>query len=528
VTLTLLGLAAATLISEDLTAVLAGVLIAQGHIPAIGGVVACASGIYAGDLLLFIGGRALALGASRSARLARWLATGRARLGTAFGPHLGTLVVGSRWLPGARLPLYVAAGAAGCSARAFAWWSALAVALWTPLIVLASANLLPTWLLVDSWAARVAVAAALVLLIRLLRSSVRLPYLSERIAAGVSRLWRWEFWPMWLFYAPVALYIAALIVKHRGFGVVAAANPGLQDGGIVGESKHDILQRLPTEWTIPSARVQPGASEVRTWRFVHALLQRGWRFPLIFKPDVGQRGAGVKLVRSLEDARRYLRAERGAVVVQPYHSGPYEAGVFYYRMPWWSTGRILSITDKHFPSVTGDGRASLRDLVWADPRLRMQAHTFVTRHRVDIDRVPAPGERVPLGLAGNHCQGTLFRDGSHLITEPLEERIDRIARSYDGFYIGRFDIRYADVERFKAGEDLAIVELNGATAESTNIYDPDRSLASAYRQLFTQWSLVFAIGAANRANGAEAASIGRLIHLLRDHLARRPAFDTSD
>ena len=87
------------------------------------------------------------------------------------------------------------------------------------------------------------------------------------------------------------------------------------------------------------------------------------------------------------------------------------------------------------------------------------------------------------------------------MTPALERRIDEIARAYPGFYIGRFDIRYTDVEAFKAGQDLAIVELNGATGESTNIYDPDGSLLRAYRLLFRQWALVFTIGAANRAAG---------------------------
>lgn len=108
----------------------------------------------------------------------------------------------------------------------------------------------------------------------------------------------------------------------------------------------------------------------------------------------------------------------------------------------------------------------------AHPRLRIQAETYLARHAGSLERVLAAGERLPLTIAGNHCQGTLFRDGRHLLTPALEARIDRVAQAYPGFYIGRFEIRYSDVERFKAGEDVAIVELTGATAESTNIYDP--------------------------------------------------------
>jgi hypothetical protein len=94
--------------------------------------------------------------------------------------------------------------------------------------------------------------------------------------------------------------------------------------------------------------------------------------------------------------------------------------------------------------------------------------------------------------------------------------------------VGRFDVRYSDVETFKAGHDLAIVELNGATAESTNIYDPDRSLFSAYRLLFRQWAIVFAIGAANRTLGAPASSTRRLIELVRTYQTTPVAFPVSD
>jgi hypothetical protein len=81
--------------------------------------------------------------------------------------------------------------------------------------------------------------------------------------------------------------------------------------------------------------------------------------------------------------------------------------------------------------------------------------------------------------------------------------VDRIAKTFPGFYIGRFDVRFSDVERFKAGEDLTVIELNGVTSESTNIYDPNGSIWRAYRVLFRQWSTLFQIGAMNRAGGLE-------------------------
>jgi hypothetical protein len=103
------------------------------------------------------------------------------------------------------------------------------------------------------------------------------------------------------------------------------------------------------------------------------------------------------------------------------------------------------------------------------------------------------------------------------MTAELERAIDAIARRFEGFFIGRFDVRYASIEGFRAGRDLAIVELNGVTSESTNLYDPSWSLWAAYRTLFQQWSLLYRIGAANRQRGHGVSTLRDLAGLLWRH-----------
>jgi hypothetical protein len=147
----------------------------------------------------------------------------------------------------------------------------------------------------------------------------------------------------------------------------------------------------------------------------------------------------------------------------------------------------------------------------------MQARIFLARHDAQRGRVLAAGERFALALAGNHCQGTMFRDGAHLITPALERAVDASARHFQGFFIGRFDVRFTDAEAFQAGRDFAIVELNGATSESTNLYDPSWSLFAAYRTLFRQWSLLYRIGYANRQRGHPATGILELLRLVFDY-----------
>lgn len=343
----------------------------------------------------------------------------------------------------------------------------------------------------------------------------------------VSRWAHWEFWPTWATYPPVVAWIAFLAARHGGLRPITAANPGLADGGLVGESKHEIQRRLPPTWAVPSAAIEPGDRFARWSELDHAMTMGAWPYPIVLKPDVGQRGVGVRKIAGPEEARAYLDSYPGRAIAQPWHPGPFEAGLFYARHPGEPRGRVLSITNKIFPVVTGDGRRTIEELVLAHPRLRLQAPVFLARHATERRRRLADGEAFPLGEVGNHAQGTLFLDGRELWTPALEVRIDQIAQAIPGFFIGRFDVRFADVERFKAGDDLAIIELNGVAAEPTDIYDPSRSIASAYAALFDQWRRVFAIGSANLRGGHQGASAMRLAWLAVRHLADRRRFPVS-
>jgi hypothetical protein len=253
----------------------------------------------------------------------------------------------------------------------------------------------------------------------------------------------------------------------------------------------------------------------------------GWQYPIVLKPDVGQRGAGVRKIADVVTARLYLVQYPHRVVAQPWHPGPYEAGIFYTRHPDEPRGCILSITDKVFPIVVGNGRSTLAQLIDAHPRFHLQAGAFHRRHSDRLNSVLAVDERFSLAEVGNHCQGTMFLDGRGLWTPALERRVDEIARAVPGFFIGRFDVRYADVERFKTGEDLRVIELNGVTAEPTDIYDPNRSLVSAYAALFDQWRRIFEIGSANLRLGHSGASALRLLRLGLSHLTDGRVFPVS-
>jgi hypothetical protein len=70
--------------------------------------------------------------------------------------------------------------------------------------------------------------------------------------------------------------------------------------------------------------------------------------------------------------------------------------------------------------------------------------------------------------------------------------------------------------------------LNGATSEATSIYDARNSLFSAYRTLFRQWNVVFAIGARNRANGHAPTSLMTLWQNWRQYSAAALSYPLAD
>ena len=246
------------------------------------------------------------------------------------------------------------------------------------------------------------------------------------------------------------------------------------------------------------------------------------------EPRHGQRGLGVKLIRMPEQAAAYLQLTAAPLVVQRYAPGPHEAGVFYYRFPHEPHGRIFAITEKVFPTIAGDGEHTIEELVWHDERARFVAERYLQRLGNRRAEVLRAGETIKLVEAGNHAQGCIFRDGSHLWSEELERRIDAISQRLDGFFIGRYDVRYSREGDLRAGRNFQIIELNGAASEATNIYDARNSLFFAYRALFRQWELVFVIGAANRRRGSSTTKLRLLWRKWRETTAQIATYPLAD
>lgn len=320
---------------------------------------------------------------------------------------------------------------------------------------------------------------------------------------------RFEFWPAWAFYAPVWAWILLLSVRHLGIRLPLMANPSIAGGGLVGESKSAVLGLVGAEaqaWFAPHLGFDRGTepAEAASARALAALGLAGLSLPLVAKPDLGCRGAGVRPVRTEAELTAYLAAfPRGErLVLQELVDLEGEAGVFWVRHPGAARGRILSLTLKYFPRIVGDGRSTVEQLIRADPRAGRLAHLYLGRHADRLGEVLPAGVALRLAFAGSHSRGAIFRDGTALVTPAMEARFAAIADAIPEFWFGRFDVRFADIADLQRGEGFKVLEVNGAGAESTHIWDSRMRLGQAWADLFRQFRLLWEVGAANRARGA--------------------------
>jgi hypothetical protein len=311
------------------------------------------------------------------------------------------------------------------------------------------------------------------------------------------RLRSWEYWPFGIVQLPIFVYWFWLSLKARSFLFFTASNPRILMGGMFGESKYDILKTIPDEIKPKTLLMSPGASCTET---VTAMRSMGLSFPVICKPDIGERGFLVKRVNNESELTAYLSTIHIEFIIQELVDLPVECGVFFVRYPDEDRGRVTSLTLKEMLTVTGDGRSTLEQLILTKDRARLQWERLKLVHAERLREVLPAGEVYLLNAIGNHCLGTKFLNGESYITPELSATFDRISKQIPEFYFGRFDLRTASIEDLYRG-NVKILELNGCGAEPAHIYDPGFSLPRALGVLLSHWRDLYRISVQNKKRG---------------------------
>lgn len=344
--------------------------------------------------------------------------------------------------------------------------------------------------------------------------NIAVPAKKRSLPFGLVKILKFEFWPYYVLYIPVFFYYLWLSLKARSFTFFTAANPGMFLGGFTGESKKAILEKIDPQY-LPHTLYFRANDPVET--VFERLAQSFIAYPLIVKPDVGERGNGVEKVYTSDALQAYLESNRGAFMIQEFVPYELELGILHYHTPDGSQSGITSIVTKKFLTVTGDGCSTLKQLIVQSNRAQLRKTYLLDKFKPQWDDVLEKGDQLLLEPIGNHCRGTTFINGNVLITQRLVKVFDAISKSIEGFYIGRYDLKVRSLDDLYKGNNIRIMELNGVTSEPAHIYDPSATLGEAYGALFLHYRLLYRIGMQNRERGTRFEPFAKVWKQLRLH-----------
>lgn len=330
----------------------------------------------------------------------------------------------------------------------------------------------------------------------------------------------WEYWPQALIYTPMAPVYMYYAAKTGTPFFNVATNPDMENGGYLMESKFTIHKQLPPQ-LVPETLFIYITTHFDAVK--QRLLQSRISYPFFCKPDIGGKGRGVEKIENAEQLRAYHYNSPVHYLIQaaiPYKN---EIGVFYCRLPNKAEGFITGIVGKAPMEVKGDGKITVRQLIESVPRYYYQRHFLFSKYASQLDRVPAAGEIFLLSEIGNHARGSKFTDLSSFNNGRLEILIDRISKSYNTFYFGRYDIKFNSWEELYEGKNFMIVELNGSGSEPTHIYDPKKNIWQAWKIILQHWKLMYKIALAHHKNGIPYLSFpeGRKLQRIEKAIAAK-------
>jgi hypothetical protein len=319
-------------------------------------------------------------------------------------------------------------------------------------------------------------------------------------------LTHWETWDYRVKLLPLIPVWCWHCARSGSWWFFTAANPSLTFGGFQGEGKREMYDQLPPGTCPRSLYMLPGtpveAAEAQ-------VAGAGFTYPFVVKPDVGMMGLLFRRIDSPAAFRQYHRAVPVEYIVQELIDYPVEVSVFYYRLPGAASGTITGFVRKEFLEVTGNGLATLRDLIDSYDRVDFRREEMYAKHANRLDHVVPDGERYCLNYALNLTRGGRLVSLAHEKDADLLRVFDELSQYTGQFYFGRYDIKCRSVADLKQGQHFSIIEFNGAGAAPHHVYGNGHSLGEAYRIVLHHWTILYRISRANRRLGVPRWSFGR-------------------
>lgn len=312
--------------------------------------------------------------------------------------------------------------------------------------------------------------------------------------------------PFWFFYIPILPYYLYLSLRRKSLAFFTNVNNNntFHMGGFVNSSKAKILNTIDKKY-LPKTIYGTSKS---TLAFLKAsMVEHQINYPIILKPDKGERGKGIIKISGDTDLFTYINQNTYDFVIQEFIGSPLEFGILYYKHPSSGSGHISSICLKEIPFIVGDGTSSIKELI----NNKYSLDTFSNLDNSDLESVLKNQEKFKLDYVAHRSRNSIFRDYNHLNCDQLLNTFNTISKNIRGFHFGRYDVKVNSIDDLINGIDLKILELNGVNSQPIHIFDPNHSFYKRYKDLHRHWKIIYDISYHNHIKGTLACSTKSLI-----------------
>lgn len=318
-----------------------------------------------------------------------------------------------------------------------------------------------------------------------------------------------EFWPDWIWHTTLFLQGALLGFLRGGLNWFVRVNPGIAWGGMFDAPKSTVLAQLRTENQPKSAFI--------SYNGELPSLPSGFSFPVVVKPDAGERGRSVHKLLDINEWRScWPSLPKGGYLVQDFVANRFEFGVFVIRDEHGQF-KIHSLCWKLPLGIVGDGIHTLGELLPKHARASRFRRFWPELDKNTLQNIPADGAWYPLHFSGNHSRGAAFFDARSFISNEMEAAFNQLLLLLQGFDYGRLDVLVTHPDDLLHAEKIIVLEVNGANSEPAHVYDPAASWWTGLLEHHRFQRLMWKVACRNLKAGAHAPSVWETWKALRDY-----------
>jgi len=349
----------------------------------------------------------------------------------------------------------------------------------------------------------------------------------RQLVMKVRNLLQPSLWPAAILYLPVRLGVLYHSIRCRSLTAFASANPALgRIGGFIGDAKSLLLRPFqrdsrccPTLALAQEDKIEERIKEAHAFAVCHG-------YPLVFKPEVAEDGAGLRFVRDAAQLERLVAGAKEDFLLQKFIPG-LEFEVVWRRNPGKDDGRIMAIVQKQDVVVRGDGEQTLEELIWLDEVAVSRGELYIQCHARDLNRVIPAGQKVTLNLTGSHGHGARCLHRHDLATVELDAAMTSFAKRFPGLHFARFDLRAASIEDLKAGR-FTVTEVGGCCHVSSLLRDESLRFARSYSVVWSQIRACLEAGAYNLSQNVRPVPLDELMARWSQARGRHDEFAVSE